>query len=303
MSRIRDALDRLQSSQPESGRRKPAEARRVPVIASVSGNANPAAGRAVELDFLGRLLTIDNDALVEAGFLASGAGQFRLADEFRLIKRPIIANARHAAQTHLERANLIAVTSAVSGEGKTFTCINLALSIAREKELSVILVDADCARQHVSTLFSANDEPGLLDVLRDDSIDPRSVIMPTTIESLAVMPAGTRDEYSAELLASERMAQVAELLSRDPKRIIIFDTSPLLMTTESSVLSSQVGQVILVVRAASTPRGDVISAAEKLDQSKAINLVLNQVDFGRSGPLSGYYGHYGADNPGLPEDR
>lgn len=250
-----------------------------------------------EAKYGGRPLIVDSDALIEAGFLAKeGLGQRRLADEFRQIKRPILANARGKKVTRPERANLLMVASAMTDEGKTFTCINLALSVAREKDWNVVLADVDCAKQHITSMFSAESERGLLDLLKDPSIHPDEVIMPTNIPSLSILPAGRRDQNAAELLASERMDQVADILSREDRfRLIIMDSSPLLLTTEAPILSSHVGQIALVVNAGHTSQSAVLTALEKLDSSKAINAILNRAETSPTTAYGGYYGYYGDD--------
>ena len=250
-----------------------------------------------EAKYGGRPLLVDSEALVEAGFLAKGAGQRRLADEFRQIKRPILANARGKRVARPERANLLMVASATTDEGKTFTCINLALSIAREKDWSVVLVDVDCAKQHITSMFSAENELGLLDLLKDPSIHPNEVIMPTNVPSLSVLPAGNRDHNAAELLSSERMVQVARLLSEEDKfRMVVMDSSPLLLTTEAPVLSSHVGQVALVVYAGHTSQSAVLAALDKLDGTKAVNAILNQAKSNAATAYGGYYGYYGKNS-------
>jgi receptor protein-tyrosine kinase len=146
-------------------------------------------------------------------------------------------------------------------------------------------------------MFNAERESGLLDLLRDPAMSLEAAVMPTNVPGLSVLPAGARDPQSAELLASSRMQSLCRSLSEsDPQRIFIFDSSPLLATTESGVLASHVGQILVVVRANDTPQKAVTSALEKLDQSKAICLVLNRL-YGKDGDggHSDYgYGTYGA---------
>jgi len=247
---------------------------------------------------------IDTEQLVRNGFLASGVGQQKLADEFRQIKRPILANARGKRVVRPERANIVMVASAVPGEGKTFTCINLALSIAREEDWSVVLVDVDCAKQDITSMFDSVGSPGLLDLLKDPDLDPHDLIMPTNLPSLSILPAGTRDANATELLASDRMDQLIQKLSEDdPYRIVIMDSSPILLTTESIALSSSVGQIVLVVSAGHTSRGDVIAALEKLDGSKAINAILNRVEGRSRSSYGGYYDYYAdRDHPIVEEN-
>ncbi|MGH8177841.1 MAG: CpsD/CapB family tyrosine-protein kinase, partial [Steroidobacter sp.] len=192
---------------------------------------------------------------------------------------------------------LIMIGSALPGDGKTFTGINLAFSMAREKDHSVLLVDGDVAKPHVSKLFGVDREPGLLDVLNNPGLDVRSVILPTDIPGLSLLPAGTPSETATELLASDRMAQVVDQLAQlDPGGIVLFDSLPILLTSESRVLTTLMGQIVLVVKAGTTPQQAVSDALEAIGADKKIWLVLNQAEL--SGPLGYYYGYrYGYAQP------
>ncbi|MCK8516773.1 AAA family ATPase [Methylonatrum kenyense] len=240
------------------------------------------------------MLEVDINRLRKLGVQPPLRLERQMRDEYRRIKRPLIANALGRGAPAIERGNLIMITSAVAGEGKTFTSINLALSIAHDPDLSVVLVDGDVSRAHASKLLGVQDRPGLVDLLADDRLGAGQVVMPTSIESLYVLPAGKQHADSEELLSSARMERiVAALADPSPRRIILFDSAPLLGTPEACALSSNVGQVVMVVKASSTLRHQVTSAIEQLDPNKAINLVLNQSFGGPGGDdYGGYYGGY-----------
>jgi protein-tyrosine kinase len=247
----------------------------------------------------GRPVEFDMAALRASGLLAPTVDAQRLSQQYRTIKRPLLSVADPHRDVPVEAGNLVALTSALPGEGKTFTCVNLCLSLAMEKDWSVVIVDADCTKPHLTQLFSAEREPGLLDLLKDPNRTFDSTVMPTDIQGVALLPVGGRDEHSSELLASRRMRELCrELAADDAHRIILFDSSPLLLTSEAPVLASHVGQVVLVVRANKTPRAAVLGALEKLDPSKAIACVLNQhvsMFDGVDGHHYGYgYGGYGS---------
>jgi exopolysaccharide/PEP-CTERM locus tyrosine autokinase len=233
----------------------------------------------------------DLAALRNAGLYA--AENQALADQYRVIKRPLLAKAAGTGADVPKFANLVAVASALAGEGKTFTCINLALSIATEKDWRVVLIDADCKNPQLSRLLGAEEQPGLLDVLKDDKMGLSAVLMATSIPRLWVIPLGTRDAHAAELYASARMTRICnELAHAEPRQLVVFDTSPLLLTTESSVIASHAGQAVIVVRAGRTPQQAVIGAVQKLDPSKAIGLVLNCADETGEAFRYGSYGSY-----------
>jgi len=249
----------------------------------------------------GHRIIVDHGQLRANGLLAPGTDERRLAEQYRAIKRPLLANADPSLRSVLPLGSLVMVASALSGEGKTFTCVNLCLSIARERDWSVVLVDADCSKPHLTRLFSAEREVGFTDLLRDPSLSFEDLVMPTDIPGFSLLPAGTNDADASELLASRRMKEIClELASSDAGRLIVFDSSPLVLTTESSALASQVGQVVMVVRADSTPQQSVLAALEKLDPEKAINCVLNQTSGTDISESYGYYGSYG-DLPQSPE--
>jgi exopolysaccharide/PEP-CTERM locus tyrosine autokinase len=189
------------------------------------------------------------------------------------------------------------VASAMPGDGKTFTSINLALSFAMEKDLSVVLVDADVAKAHLSRILGVENELGLMDLLHDEQLDPESVVLPTDVPGLSILSAGKAKENATELLSSARMEHVAAQISaRDPKRIVLFDSAPLLITSEAMALASAVGQIVMVVRAGVTPQSAVLDAIELLGEGKSIGLVLNQTDEQvRPGYYYQYYGHKDGD--------
>ena len=172
------------------------------------------------------------------------------------------------------------IASAVPADGKTFTSINLALSLALERDISVLLVDSDVAKHHITTIFGLKDQKGLLDSLTDDSLDPQLLIVPTSTRGFSIMPAGRRAEGTAELMSSNRMRQiVTHLCARNPRRIMLLDSPPLLITNEGRD-SEIAGQVVLVVRAGETPRHAVEAAIGMFGEKQAGGIILNQVKVG-----------------------
>ncbi len=143
---------------------------------------------------------IDRDALRQAELLPPASQERQLAGEYRQIKRPLIANALGRGVPKLPNGHRIMIASAMPGDGKTFTSINLALSFALEKDLSVVLVDADVAKAHLSRTFGVHNELGLMDLLRDEKLDVESVILPTDVPGLSILPAGKAHETANELL-------------------------------------------------------------------------------------------------------
>ncbi len=215
------------------------------------------------------------------------------ADQYRRIKRPLLKGAFGRAPVRVEDGNVIMVGSSLPGEGKSFTTFNLATSIAQEVDHTVLLVDADVAKPHITRALNLTDRPGLIDALLDDQLDLQDLIVATDLPRLRVIPAGPVHRQATELLASDRMAKlVHEMSTRYPDRLIIFDTPPLIATTEAQVMAALMGQILMVINAGKTPQQAVVQALETLDHNRPINLILNKVRQGWGGDY-GSYGYYG----------
>lgn len=215
------------------------------------------------------------------------------SDEYRRIKRPLLSNAYGKTASLVDRGNLVLVTSSIPGEGKTHTAVNLALSIAQERDHTVLLVDCDVTMKGVSHMLGVADRPGLVDVLENENLTIGDVLLRTDIHQLSLLCAGKQHEYMTELLASQRMISlIDEMASRYNDRLIILDGPPLLPTPQTQVLASLVGQVVLVIEAGKTPQSVVEDALELIPDDKATGLVMNKNEIiaGRSGYYHGYYG-------------
>jgi exopolysaccharide/PEP-CTERM locus tyrosine autokinase len=264
---------------------------------SVSGAPGPATDLApMDHAVAAKQLTVDLNALRARSYLPEERMDRQFADYYRQIKRPLIEKALAAktSTTSLD-ARIIMLSSALPGDGKTFTSINLALSMARERDLSVLLVDADIPKPNVSEIFGVQSEPGLADALVDDDLRIESLLMGTNIRGLTLLPSGRPVDGAAELLTSDRMRQLlASLLAHNPRRLILLDSPPLLATSEARALLNVAGQVVLVVRAGQTPQHAVREAIALCDERQAGGVVLNQGYVAKS---EGYYGYgtYGQD--------
>ena len=225
------------------------------------------------------------------GMIIPDGERTQIAEEFRLIKRPLIKNAFSQDAKPINNGNLIMVTSALAGEGKTFCAANLAMSIAMEMDHTVLLVDADVARPAIPHYLGLETGLGLLDVLLDDKLDLADVLIKTNVEKLSILPAGSRHKRATELLASQAMSDLLrEIARRYPDRIVIFDSPPLLLTSEAHVLASQMGQIVLVVAAESTTQQSIKEALRQIEKCDIVNLIYNKA---RTFPGGEYYGYYG----------
>jgi len=249
-----------------------------------------------------RRVELDLAAMAAAGLVTPNAPRSHASDQYRVIKRPLISNAMGKGASILNHGNLIMVTSALAGEGKSFTAVNLAMSIAAEMDNTVMLVDADVARPSLLRMLNLPPSPGLLDVLKGNA-DMASVLLRTSIEKLTLLPSGTPHPRSTELLASDAMRLLLDdIAKRYPDRIIIFDSPPLLLTTEARVLATQVGQVVMVVQAEKTLRADVQRALATIETCPVRMMLLNM---SRAGSPAGEYGYghgygYGATGDEQP---
>jgi len=245
---------------------------------------------------ISRRIDVDMHALEKSGFIRPDAPRSQLADEYRVIKRPLIDNAMGKGATRIKDGNLIMITSALPGEGKTFTAANLAMSIAMELDHTVMLVDADVARPSLLHKLGIPAARGLLDVLVDDSIDLSHVLLRTNVEKLTILPSGTQHARATELLASEGMTRLLEeMATRYADRIIIFDSPPLLVTTEARTLASHMGQVVMVVKAEGTAMSDVKHALATIEACPIKLMLLNQAAVSRQDAYGYGYG-YGYGN-------
>ncbi|HTC15664.1 MAG TPA: hypothetical protein VK695_07675 [Steroidobacteraceae bacterium] len=292
MSVIENALKRLQGQRPAATEAVAVEDNKAYGTVAHAGAARRREANGVEAPATGRIIKIDQDALRAAGLLPPAHQEHELAQQYRRIKRPLINAALGRGVAPLPQGNLLMMTSAVPGEGKTFMSLNLAFSMRLEEDITVLLVDGDVVNPRISQILGADKEPGLLDLVKDPSRSTESVILPTDVPGLAFLPAGRQDANATELLASSRMYEVVSKLgSEDPARIVLFDSAPLLVTTESQALAQFVGQILLVVRADQTPQRVVFDALQTLAEGKSVSLVLNQ-NLHRL--HSGYYEQYGA---------
>ncbi len=233
-------------------------------------------------------LEIDFAALKRNAFLTPDAPQSTLADEFRIVKRPIMRNALGPAK--VANGNLVMVTSALPGEGKTYTAVNLAMSVAMEYNTSVILVDGDVAHPDVPNILGSPAEPGLLELLTNSSLAINDVLVPTNVENLAILPAGAQQGRATELLASAQMhTKLNELAARYADLVIIFDSPPLLPTTEARELATHMGQILMVVGADSTQQHAVKIALTAIEKCDIVLMLLNKAAKTDIGSYGGYY--------------
>ncbi len=237
--------------------------------------------------------TINLARLHRMGVVSPDAEKSQVAEEFRIIKRPLIANAFGQGAARVKNGNLIMVTSSLPGEGKSFCALNLAISMAMEMDRTVLLIDADVAKPRIPEYLGIQADKGLLDVLQDKDLKLSDVMIRTDIAKLTILPAGRTYKRATELLASAAMTRLIEDIgNRYPDRIILFDSPPLLATSESSVLATHMGQIVMVVEAEKTSQDAVREALSHIQSCEVVSMLLNKTT-----PTPGadyYYGYYGS---------
>ncbi|PHV04495.1 chromosome partitioning ATPase [Janthinobacterium sp. BJB412] len=250
--------------------------------APVTSGAPPRRTREVELDLV---------RMQERGLITVAGGRTLQVEDFRVIKRPILKKA-FPGGTAVLPSNLVMITSALAGEGKTYCSINLAMSIAMELDHTVLLIDADVARPSVLKALGLPPQPGLMDLLLDDSLDLADVMLRTNVNTLSILPAGTANLRATELLASQSMKTlVLEIAQRYPDRIIIFDSPPLLLTSEARVLAGHMGQIVMVVESQRTTQHAVMDGLRRLDGCDNVSLIYNKSrDFAGTETYDYHYG-------------
>ena len=266
---------------PDLGQVPPPRGTAAPLPETIARRAKPAHGGQVVLDFV---------QLRQDGRLAPEALTHQTEEEFRRIKWPLLNAIAHREGARPAANNMVLVTSAIPGEGKTFNALNLALSIARDRELEVLLVDGDVAQPSLTASLGLTGRPGVTNLLRDTTMVLADVVYSTNIPQLEVVPAGVRQDNAAELLAGARMqAVVDQLCARVSSGVVIVDSPPVLATNEAQVITRYAGQVLMVVRADSTEQRVLTEALSLIDKSRPVSAVLNSVE---PSLVSRYYSHY-----------
>lgn len=262
--------------------------RESPPQAAARDRSDDAAG--VTARDLKAIVALDVERLRSAGQLPSAEMAAQTDDEIRRIKWPLLKALTGGEGVKPARNNVILVTSAMPGEGKTFASLSLALSIVRDRELRVVLVDGDVARPGLTPAIGLEGRPGLNDVLEDTTLDVGAVTYQTDVDGLFFVPAGKWHAHAPEFFAGSRMPEVIEALSRRVGRgVIIIDSPPLLATNEAQVATRYAGQVLLVVRADDTPQQAVLDAIALVDKEASVNAILNRC---KPTALDRYYGRY-----------
>jgi len=272
MSLIEKALARLH----ENRGRNPEPVAMPAAAPAPVHTGEPAAVRSTTIQPHARI-TLPRSQLRDLGMLPPEAHEQQIAEQYRKIKRTLITRTQELNGVPGSCARALMVTSALPGDGKTFTSLNLALSLALERDFTVLLVDGDVAKRDLTNALGTQTQPGLLDLIGDEDLGVDACTLETDRPGLLFMPAGAARATAPELLGSTRMRSlVVQTLERYPSVLMLFDTPPVLLTSEAPALRTAVGQVIMVVHAGVSQRRSVGDALQVLGTSRPVSLLLNQ---------------------------
>jgi Mrp family chromosome partitioning ATPase len=266
MSKIQGALRRLKADRPRSRQSAASLTEQSPERDVVGAFHNCA------------LAVADPELLASHRLLPEPAAESAISQQFRHVKRPLLRRMFESYPILPDDANsVLLVSSATEGEGKSFTSLHLALAMAIEPEIQVVLIDGDTPKQCLTEAFDLSGQAGLLDAAADRNIALSSCIYQTSTPELMFMPAGGRRGDSPELLGSSRMQQLLSGISSGAGPcVVIMDSPPLLLANEARALASVADHVLLVVRAGVTSVKQVDMAIESSSSAKNVYTMLNQ---------------------------
>jgi receptor protein-tyrosine kinase len=243
------------------------------------------------------------DVLQRAGLALGGKGRTRIAEEFSVTAGALLRGLRAAQRDGpaagsaggpaLAFGNLMLITSAKPGEGKTFSALNLAATLAHNGLARVVLVDIDSKPASLTALLGLDGRPGLFDLAADAALKPDALLVGTAVRDLSVLPLGSREGAHAHGLTRKLSTAVERIARRLAGQVVVLDASPCLATSEPAALAPMVGLVAMVVEAERTQREEVESALDMVATCPHVMLVLNKIR-GTRGHAFGYYDYYGA---------
>lgn len=282
MSIVESALQRLKSARgAETDKRPPALPG--PVATAESAEPAPAARERAQIPAPVRWpsqvvpAAFDFKRLEAAGLYPPESCARRLRDEYRDIRRQVVAaSIEKVPGTGQPVGPIVVVTSAGPGEGKSYTALNLALSIAGQGLYDVLLVDADFVKRTISNACNVGDRPGLAQLLAHSATDFLDYACPTPTQRLRIIPAGTRASAAHDLFAPARVSSLFDAMrAAMAEHIVIVDTPPILVSSDASVVLEAAGQVLLVVRAGATLQDAVREAVRRIRKTLPVGVILN----------------------------
>jgi protein-tyrosine kinase len=238
----------------------------------------------------GRMPPLDMAALEKSGLVVGHKVRTRISEEFRITVGHLLRSMQANYSPGRGAPNVIMVTSARPGEGKSFSSLNLAGSIAQHTQREVLLMDVDAKQRSVSSQLGLTDRPGLLDLSNNPTLRIEDVIIKTSIPHLSIMPVGSGQSGGLDITQTRPVTTLVERIARRfPNSVVLLDAPPCLSTSDPSTLAPFVGQIVLVVEAERTQRNEVIAALDLIKACPSVTLMLNKIRLTTSYTFGAYH--------------
>ncbi len=231
---------------------------------------------------------LDAETMARAGMIDWKATRERLSEEFRIVQAQVLQAIAAKPAKEPALGNLIMLTSARPGEGKTFSSMNLAGSLASCGQQPVILVDVDIKRHSLTTGMSLQNRSGLLNLASQPGLHFSDCLIDTAIPNLSIIPIGQATSGDA-MVSGKPIIRVLDRLARNyPDCIIVLDTPPCLSSSEPSTLAPVVGHIVMLIEAQQTQRAEVEAALDLVEACPSVVLMLNKVQMTGSDTFGAY---------------
>ena len=238
----------------------------------------------------GRMPPLDMAALEKSGLVVGHKVRTRISEEFRITVGHLLRSMQANYSPGRGAPNVIMITSARPGEGKSFSSLNLAGSIAQHTQREVLLMDVDAKQRSISSQLGLTDRPGLLDLSNNPSLRIEDVIIKTSIPHLSLMPVGSGQSGGLDITQTRPVTTLVERIARRfPNSVVLLDAPPCLSTSDPSTLAPFVGQIVLVVEAERTQRNEVIAALDLIKSCPSVTLMLNKIRLTTSYTFGAYH--------------
>jgi len=238
----------------------------------------------------GRMPPLDMAALEKSGLVVGHKVRTRISEEFRITVGHLLRSMQANYSPGRGAPNVIMITSARPGEGKSFSSLNLAGSIAQHTQREVLLMDVDAKQRSISSQLGLTDRPGLLDLSNNSSLRIEDVIIKTSIPHLSIMPVGSGQSGGLDITQTRPVTSLVERIARRfPNSVVLLDAPPCLSTSDPSTLAPFVGQIVLVVEAERTQRNEVIAALDLIKSCPSVTLMLNKIRLTTSYTFGAYH--------------
>jgi len=279
MSKLQKALEKAKEARGDSfsdlsrmseDTQESAEISNLPVLKVLEGDIVPEKTDRISPSYNQSRSVSLNPEVMERNRCVSMFPSREEVEAYRVLRTQILNRTRESG------GNLIMITSALPGEGKTLTAINLALTFAREFQQTALLVDCDLRKQSIHEVLGYESDKGLVDHLVGECPVGDLFVWPG-VEKLTIISGGGTINESSEIIGSLRMKElVADMKSRYPERYIFFDVPSVLIGADALTFSLLVDFIVMVVQADKTPLGEVNKAAQMIPREKLLGLVLNR---------------------------